>query len=56
MNPLSGPESDVEQNEGIARVVKTSAFGRCYDERSEEISTMGQGGGVADWGTIGDLI
>ncbi|XP_063923401.1 uncharacterized protein LOC135137628 isoform X3 [Zophobas morio] len=26
LNPLSGPESDVEQNEGIARVVKTSAF------------------------------
>ncbi|KAJ3631915.1 hypothetical protein MTP99_013016 [Tenebrio molitor] len=26
LNPLSGPESDIEQNEGIARVVKTSEF------------------------------
>jgi hypothetical protein len=36
LNPLSGPESDIEQNEGIARVVKTSEFGRCGGVSSVE--------------------
>lgn len=34
LNPLSGPNSDIEQNEGVgvAKVVKTSTFGNVYNK------------------------